>query len=244
MKEGIIFDRGLTPAAVPVARNVARLRHTVFVLDKFGKGLLVGAGILVLWVVWPVAREEARYGIGQTPAGQFVEKVSNVEPAQMVTIVTDDEPERPSWSVPDEKYSIYIPKIMAKSRIIEGVDAFDKKSYLDALQHGVAEAKGLAKPGEMGTTYLFAHSVGSRVDFARYNAIFYLLHRLEVGDRIEIMFEGKLYKYQMAERHIVSASDLSFITPQNKEEKLVLQTCYPPGTSWKRLMVVAKPVKM
>jgi LPXTG-site transpeptidase (sortase) family protein len=146
------------------------------------------------------------------------------------------------WAVPDTNYSIYIPRIYAISRVSPNVDAGDPKVYLPALKTGVAEALGLSHPGQAGTTYLFAHSVGTRWDFARYNAVFYLLEKLEIGDRVEIVYDGKLYKYEIAEREILAASDTRYLVPQIISEKLVLATCYPPGTTWKRLVVVAKRI--
>ncbi len=102
----------------------------------------------------------------------------------------------------------------------------------------VAEAANLSHPGQKGTTYLFAHSTDSPVNFARYNAIFYLLDKLVVGDEVEIVYMGKLYKYRVTSVQILASSDTGYLVPQKEKEQLVLQTCYPPGTSWKRLIVV------
>lgn len=116
----------------------------------------------------------------------------------------------------------------------------NKEDYMAALQRGVAEASGLAHPGEKGTTYLFAHSVGNRLDYARYNAVFYLLDKLDIGDKVEVVFNRRVYKYQVWNKEILEPSDVRYLIPQEDEEKLVLQTCYPPGTTWKRLVVTAK----
>lgn len=246
MKEGLIFESSSPPQVtteVAVGRQLSRLRRVVRFLDRFGLGVVVGGVLFVLWLVWPVLREEMKYGFGQTSAGRAVERISNSQPSQIVHVYTKEDRGKPTWSVPDSDYSIYIPKILAKSRVVDEVDPFDTRAYSTALKQGVAAAKGLAVPGQMGTTYLFAHSVGSSLDFARYNAIFYLLHRLELGDEIQIVYKDKLYRYQMSERHIIAAKDLSYLRTQDQKEQLVLQTCYPPGTSWKRLIVVATPIK-
>jgi len=94
------------------------------------------------------------------------------------------------------------------------VDPGEKQEYQWALKLGVAEAAGLAHPGQKGTTYLFAHSVGTRADFARYNAIFYLLHKLETGDGVEVVYQGKLYKYEVVAKEILAAGDLKYLQPQ------------------------------
>jgi sortase (surface protein transpeptidase) len=69
--------------------------------------------------------------------------------------------------------------------VIANVDAGNEKVYQEALKLGVAAVAGLANPGERGTTYLFSHSVSNPINFVRYNAVFYLLDRLEIGDGIE-----------------------------------------------------------
>jgi len=104
----------------------------------------------------------------------------------------------------------------------------------------VAEASGLAHPGQKGTTYLFAHSTDSPLNYARYNAVFYLLDKLAPGDDIEVVYQGELYKYRVSATQVTSAKDVTHLTPQDEEEILVLQTCYPPGTTWKRLVVTTR----
>ena len=82
-----------------------------------------------------------------------------------------------------DEYSIYIPRINARAKVIPNVDAGNPAAYNAALKLGVAEAKGLSHPGQKGTTYLFAHSTDSPVNFARYNAVFYLLDKMKVGQK-------------------------------------------------------------
>jgi sortase A len=148
----------------------------------------------------------------------------------------------PEWQVPDEFFSVYIPKIDAISRVVENVDSASKVAYQNALKMGVAQAAGLAAPGTRGTTYLFSHSVSNPINFARYNAVFYLLDRLAIGDGVEIVYKGKYLKYEVTDMVKLPASDTRYLQPQDAEEKLVLQTCWPPGTTLQRLYVVAKRV--
>ena len=143
--------------------------------------------------------------------------------------------------MPDRDFSINIPKISARSRVIENVNAGVEREYLAALKNGVASAAGLSYPGRIGTTYLFAHSTNSPVNYARYNAVFYLLDKLVAGDTVELVYKDRLYKYVVRSTEVLSARDTRYLVPQQEEEILVLQTCYPPGTSWKRLVVVAVP---
>lgn len=229
---------------ISIANNLLRLQMVVRSLNRSGK-LLVVLGVMgLVWAIWPMVGAEMKYALGQTRVGKFWVRLANVQ----VELVKEKAPgevvekEKPDWKVPSEDFSVYIPKILAKSRVIPGVNPANKQEYMQALKLGVAQAAGLADPGEKGTIYLFAHSVGTRADFARYNAVFYLLHKLEAGDVVEVVFKGKLYKYEVEDREILEAGDLRYFEAQMGEELLVLQTCYPPGTAWKRLIVLARRV--
>lgn len=147
--------------------------------------------------------------------------------------------------VPDSaEFSIVIPKIGANENIISNVDPNNEDEYLRALLKGVAHAKSTAFPGLNGTTYLFAHSADSFWNVGRYNAVFYLLNKLEAGDDIVIFYNGERYNYKMTKTEVVNAEDTHYIASNiGQEEKLILQTCWPPGTAWKRLLVFAEPAK-
>jgi sortase A len=146
----------------------------------------------------------------------------------------------------EEAFSIDIPKISATSVVIPNVDAGDPSVYTPALQKGVAHALGTGLPGTESrlnrTIYLFAHSTSAPSLVTRYNAQFYLLHKLEAGDGIDVTFWAQNYRYRVRETKIVEANDVSWLEPQTQEELLVLATCTPPGTTWKRLLVIAERV--
>lgn len=144
----------------------------------------------------------------------------------------------------DTEFSILIPKIGATARVIANVDPSDEKKFLPALLQGVAHAQGSVFPGLSGNIYLFAHSADNFWDAGQYNAIFYLLKDLEKGDEVVVFYQNKRYNYYVTDSRIVEPSDVSFITEANTgNEQLILQTCWPPGTAWKRLLVFARPRK-
>lgn len=245
MKSGIVYSRETEAEEVNIAQAVKILKSLATILRWTGLGCIALAGMGMAFIYMPLGWAELNYAWGKTLAGREITRVnrniaiSRTEEQKPPIAVVEAKPE---WAVPDESYSIYIPKIEAISKVIPGVSVENKEDYMAALQKGVAEAAGLAHPGEIGTTYLFAHSVGNRIDYARYNAVFYLLDKLEMGDRIEIMYNRKLYVYKVWNREILEPNDVRYLLPQNNEEKLVLQTCYPPGTTWKRLEVTAKRI--
>ncbi len=141
----------------------------------------------------------------------------------------------------DPNFSIIIPKIGANARVIPNVDTANQDVYLNALKQGVAHAEGTAFPGGRNNIYLFAHSTDSFWNVGRYNAIFYLLKELERGDEIDVFFQRIRHKYRVVDKKIVSPSDVQYLTDQTNFEQLTLQTCWPPGTTLERLMVLARP---
>lgn len=143
----------------------------------------------------------------------------------------------------DTSFSILIPKIGANARVFPNIDASNPEEFLPILQKGVAHAKGTVFPGMKGNIYLFAHSTDNFWNVGRYNAVFYLIKDLTPGDEIVIFFQNKRYNYIVKGTKITEPSDVSYIVDSQKQNKeiLVLQTCWPPGTTWKRLFVFAEP---
>ncbi len=143
----------------------------------------------------------------------------------------------------DTEFSVVIPKIGANEKITPNVDPSNEGEYLDALKHSVAHAKGSALPGLGGTTYLFAHSADNFWDIGRYNAVFYLLKDLTIGDEISVFFDNKRHNYTVYDKKIVDPSEVNYLAANiGQGERIILQTCWPPGTAWKRLLIFAKPV--
>lgn len=143
----------------------------------------------------------------------------------------------------DTKFSILIPKIGASAKVFPNIDPSDSNQFLSVLKQGVAHAKGTVFPGMKGNIYLFAHSTDNFWDVGRYNAIFYLLKDLKTGDEVVIFYQNKRHNYIVRNTKIVSPSDVSYIVDSQKQDKemLILQTCWPPGTTWQRLLVFAEP---
>jgi len=143
---------------------------------------------------------------------------------------------------PDPAFSIVIPKIGASAKIFANVDPSDPNQFLPILMQGVAHAKGTVFPGMKGNIYLFAHSTDNFWDVGRYNAIFYLLKDLKPSDEIVVFFQNKRYNYVVTSTKIVDPSDVSYIVngKYQNQETLILQTCWPPGTTFQRLLVFAK----
>lgn len=137
-------------------------------------------------------------------------------------------------------FGIVIEKINANAKVVADVDPGSEESYSKALAFGVAHAKGTSYPGEKGNTYLFSHSTDAPWNIIRYNAIFYLLSKLDKGDTVTLFYKGRRYDYIVYDKTIASSSDVHFLTDLYDAPVLTLQTCDPPGTLINRLVVRAR----
>ena len=142
----------------------------------------------------------------------------------------------------DPYFSIHIPKIEARANVIPNIDPGNSDEYLEALKRGVAHARGTGFPGQGNSVYLFSHSTNSSLNFSEYNAVFYLLRKLETKDKIYVYFLNKKYVYEVVDIVVADANDTSWLENSGQDERLILQTCDPPGTSFKRLLVIARPI--
>jgi len=207
---------------------------------SFWRGFLIGGlnGLLIL-LLWglvsgmmPMVKSEFFYWLKNRfqlcPCSPQVSRESELDSFLL------------SLNPPDFDFSLVIPKIDARAKIIANVDAANPQEYQQALLKGVAHAKGTVFPGMKGTIFLFAHSANTPWEIAHYNAVFYLLRELEPGDLIALYFQGKGFAYQVERKEIVAPTETSFFK-QRERELLVLQTCYPPGTTSKALLIYARP---
>lgn len=196
-----------------------------------GAGLIGFVIIAILFTFGPLIKQEILYDFSH-PSEINIINAQNTSAIQK---------EAQNFGV-DSYFSIVIPKIDAKANIIANVDTGNIVEYDKALSEGVAHAKGTFFPGQGRKIFLFAHSTNSPFNVARYNAVFYLLDKMTAGDQIIIYFADKRYIYKVTDTKIVGPNDTTALTSPSESELLILQTCYPPGTSWNRLLVLAKPI--
>ncbi len=140
----------------------------------------------------------------------------------------------------DTDFGIVIPKIGANAHITKNVDPFNSPEYQIALSKGVAHAQGTVLPGERGNIFLFSHSSSDFLNATKYNSIFYLLSKLEKEDKVQIFYKQKEYKYIVSDKKIVDSDAIDYLSSKSEDETLTLMTCWPPGTSLKRLIIQAR----
>lgn len=221
------------------------------ILATFGPALYYEISYKVLQVrgvQYVIAATSGIIPVSATTSGQLQPQISPIPSAAHSTGVDNfaqvlTGPKVQILTPKDTKFSIVIPKIGASSKIYPNVDSTNSNDFLPILQKGVAHAKGTVFPGQKGNIYLFAHSTDNFWDVGRYNAVFYLLKDLVPGDEIAVFFENKRHNYIVKASKIVSPSDTQYLTDAQKVDKevLILQTCWPPGTTFQRLLVFAEP---
>jgi LPXTG-site transpeptidase (sortase) family protein len=139
------------------------------------------------------------------------------------------------------KNGITIPKIFVDEPVVYNVDPNNATAYNAALKQGIAHASGTAFPDNGQLGYYFAHS--STPEFRnQYNAIFYLLGKLKAGDSVFLWHDGKRFEYEVAWTLETTPDNVSFLHESYDKETIVLQTCWPAGTTKGRLLVFAQRV--
>lgn len=139
-------------------------------------------------------------------------------------------------------FSIEIPAIEVDEKVTSNVNPNIVSEYKTALEEGVAHAKGSAFPGQDKLVYIFGHSTDGIWNVEAYNAVFYQIKDLEMGDEIILHLGDDDFKYEVIAKDVIKSTDIDFVNNKKDENLLILQTCWPPGTSWQRLFITALPV--
>jgi len=143
---------------------------------------------------------------------------------------------------PCNDFYLIIERLNLKSQVIPNVDSTKKEEYEKALKKGLVHAKNSSLPGQNKLVYIFGHSTTYPWLTENVNTLLFQLETLVDGDRIIILFNKKPYLYQVYQKAIVSPYETEIIKEKKAKDVLVLQTCYPTGTDWLRLLIFAKPV--
>ena len=214
----------------------------ILLIRTIGNFLVLTSIVGMAYTFWPVTSAFLKHSLDNIRGQKFEAAPMAASNTQTFGSLLGKEDPNVKILVPkDPNFSIIVEKIGADAPIIANVDPSNKQVYSDALRRGVAHALGTSFPGQSGVTYLFAHSTDTIFNVPRFNAVFYLLKDMVAGDKIVVFFDGKRFDYLVSETKITEPEDVSYFTMQTVEQILVLQTCYPPGTTWKRLLVIAKP---
>ena len=215
-QSGVSEQKGYVLAAKPKKFRLPK---------RFFSFLITLPVIVILYIVSPLIIGEIRYHL-------VVKKQPEVIQSKFRYVLSPN----------DNEMELIIPKIAVRTKVLANIDPNKEESYNSILSNKAAHALGSSLPGQKGLIYLFGHSTNSIFNLDFFNPVFYSVKNLEKNDQIAILYQGKVYTYQINEKKIVEADDLTDLKAEPNEEKLILQTCWPPGTSWKRLLLIANPI--
>ncbi len=157
-------------------------------------------------------------------------------PAPAIAVATNSDAE--AIDAPDQ---LIIPKIKVTTPVVFE-PSIAEAAIQKSLQNGVVHYAGTALPGEHSNIVIVGHSSNDWWEPGNYKFIFSLLEKMAPGDQIQFNYQKKKYVFEVTGTKIVEPSEISVLQPTS-EAQLTLITCTPPGTSWKRLIVVAKQVQ-
>ncbi len=128
------------------------------------------------------------------------------------------------------KLGVNVPLLVPASLDIEGL--------LADLNRGALLYPNTALPGQKGNAFIAGHSSQNPWESGRYKTVFSLISNLEFDDPVIVYFEGQKFVYYVENQEIVPSTDLSVLEPTDNAT-LTLMTCWPVGTTAKRLIVTA-----
>lgn len=165
----------------------------------------------------------------------FSGKTSVIGESEIVSILKENSGEK---SNKDNLNILFIPKISVQAPILIPT-SISNRDTLNALKNGVALYPHYALPGRRGMTIISGHSSPNIAGLGKYNTVFALLGKLEHGDKIIIYYSQKEYHYKVI-RKFVFAPNKEFSKDESNNSNLLLISCWPIGTNFKRIGVEAE----
>lgn len=124
----------------------------------------------------------------------------------------------------------------------------DNKLIFRNLQNGVVHYSTTPRPGEgSSVSVILGHSSAYPWYRGNYGSVFALLNKLNPGDKFYVQYEdGRLFIYNVKKSFIFNpfGSEEEFAAlEKNTYSSIVLVSCYPVGTAYRRIAVEAELVQ-
>lgn len=146
-----------------------------------------------------------------------------------------------------DKATLVIDSIGVRAPIVFNVPDNNDLIY-DNLEKGVVHYSNTAKPGEPGAAIVLGHSSAYPWYKGDYGAVFALLSKLKVGDRFYVQYDdNRSFVYEMKQAIIFNPfeNDQRLTDIENATgSSIILISCYPVGTNYKRIAVQARLVQI
>jgi sortase A len=221
-------------------------------------GRLLGLGVTLLGFVlllyltypllsWKIFNEPAFATQGvmaPIPKTTVIDKdsIKSLLSATANTIIGVDYSKADNWYPSYEKsapavktttYFLSIPKLKIQNALVSSADT-------DLSRH-LVQYPGTAMPPDKGSTVIFGHSTLPQLfDPTDYMTIFANAHTLKADDVIHVNVNNVEYAYKITSVTVTTPEDTSVLAQEYDDSHLVIITCTPPGTTWKRLIVKSR----
>jgi LPXTG-site transpeptidase (sortase) family protein len=134
--------------------------------------------------------------------------------------------------------TIIVPKIGIQIPIDFALTSNSEDIIQNSLENGVVHYPSTVFPGQNGNGAYFGHSAQNILNNGKAKFAFVRLRDLATGDVFSILYQGKVYSYEVFAREVVPPTQVSVLNDtKGKQATVVLVTCDPPGFSTNRLVV-------
>lgn len=141
------------------------------------------------------------------------------------------------------KATLVIEKIGVSAPVVFGV-ASNSDTILKNLENGVVHYSDTPKPGLEGLSIILGHSSAYPWYKGDYGSAFALLGKLQPGDKFSVRYnDGRTFNFNVKQSVIFSpfANDSRLAQIEKSPgTSLVLISCWPIGTNYKRIAVQAE----
>jgi LPXTG-site transpeptidase (sortase) family protein len=130
---------------------------------------------------------------------------------------------------PQASNSLIMPTALFDEPVFDGPDA-------RTLRQGVWHRPASSTPDKGGNTVFAGH----RFTYTDPQGSFYHLDKVNIGDRIGVIWNKLIYRYTVTEVRVVGPNETSIEAPTT-DARLTVYTCTPLTLPKDRLVVIAKP---
>lgn len=147
---------------------------------------------------------------------------------------------------PDRR--IIIPELGIQAPIVNVEGDISQKmkdgEFTEELKQWVVHYPTTPWPEEPWTTMIVWHTSNFFRVKSAYNTVFSKIPQLKAGQTIQLIWDGKMYEYEVKEQEIVKPKDVPKTYAQNYNhavKRLAIMGCYPIGTREERMIIFAEP---
>lgn len=136
--------------------------------------------------------------------------------------------------------AVIISKINVRAPLVK-INGTSQNEINAGLDQGIILYPGSAQPGQNNEVVISGHSSVFPWVKTQYGQVFTLLDKLTAGDTVSIIYGHRQYDYLITDKEILNPSAVKVSSTNQATLKMI--TCWPIGTSAKRLVVYGELIK-